>query len=131
MSLRMVKGWYYIIYRHCQSLIVWSTLPVATTGLVWQYAIHVTKWECASNVFEHRPVFKSQILIVLSSEALSKYLPLGWTTNPLIQLSWPTKVCNNCPFVVHNLMVLSLDPVITYWPGNWSFDLFYIKLNRH
>lgn len=69
--------------------ITWSTEPVATTGLVELNAMHVTKCECASIVFIQRPDFKSQIFIVLSSEALSRNLPDGWNTSPLTQLSWP------------------------------------------
>jgi hypothetical protein len=45
----------------------------------------------------------------------------------IIYVFYPlTKVCNSWPFEFHNLIVLSLDPVITNWPGNASFvPLFY------
>lgn len=36
-----------------------------------------------------------------------------------------TRVCNNCPFVFQSFIVLSLDAVIIYCPGNCSLDLFY------
>lgn len=135
-------------YRHCQTLTVWSTLPVATTGLMWQYLqdmsvsmhryqlkldedpydMQVTKWSCASKVFVQRPVLRSHILIVLSSEALNRYFPLGCTTRPRTQLSCPINVCKSCPLLSQILMVLSLDPVITYRPGTlWSLFLLWEK----
>ena len=67
----------------------WSTEPVATTGVVVLKAMQVTKCWWASRVFMHRPAFKSQILIVLSSDALNKNLPEGWNTSPRTQLSCP------------------------------------------
>lgn len=130
----------FALHRHCHILTVWSTLPVATTGLAWQYLqlfhsrnqylcsmrlngtddaydMHVTKCECASIVFIQRPVLRSQIFMVLSSDADNRNLPLGWTTSPRTQLSWPIMVCNSWPLASQSLMVLSREPVTTYWPG--------------
>lgn len=41
------------------------------------YDMHVTKCECASIVFIQRPVLRSQIFMVLSSDADNRNLPLG------------------------------------------------------
>lgn len=45
----------------------------------------------------HLLLRKSQTLIVLSSLAEIIYLPPGWKTIPLTQLSWPDNVKRHCP----------------------------------
>lgn len=95
------------------TLTVWSTDPVAITLIrlcsslppfsspppidALPQARQVTKWPCASSVFTHRPVVKSHTRNVLSSDAESKYFPLGWKTSARTQLSWPF-CCQSCPY---------------------------------
>jgi hypothetical protein len=86
-------------------------------GYVCTYDMHVTKCECASIVFMQRPVFRSHIFMVLSSDADNKNLPLGCTTRPRTQLSCPIIVCSSCPLASQSLIVLSLEPVTIYCPG--------------
>lgn len=95
-------------------LIVWSTLPVATTltsfsgspestpsapftpflslappaGCLPQASV-ATKWLWASTVLTQRPVESSQTRIVLSSEEERRYLPEGWKARARTQLSCP------------------------------------------
>lgn len=57
----------------------------------------VQKCWWAYNVFMHLLLRKSQTLIVLSSLAEIIYLPPGWKTIPLTQLSWPDNVKRHCP----------------------------------
>lgn len=79
----------------------------------------VTKCACASSVFVHRPVVKSHVRMVLSSEAERRNLPLGWKTRARTQLSWPARVLRHWPdWVSHNLMVLSREPVAANAPGS-------------
>jgi hypothetical protein len=99
-----------------QILIVWSTLPVATTFTSFSgsadaaakllsplapfadaapaagcrpHARVATKWLWASTVLIHRPVARSQTRTVLSSEAERRYLPEGWKARARTQLSCP------------------------------------------
>lgn len=94
-----------------QTLIVWSTLPVATTftnfsgsvfpdpdapfvfaasaGAWGPHAMQFTKCPCASTVFTQRPVLISHTRIVLSSHAESRNFPHGWNTRARTQLSCP------------------------------------------
>lgn len=126
-------------------------LTVAPSGaapsvLTLPQAIQVTKWLWASIVFVHRPVLRSQSLIVLSSEAVSRNLPEGAKTMDLTQLlwrrrevreeneimlriqdakiwkeldthSWPLNVLIHWPLTVSQILtVLSLEPVATNRP---------------
>ena len=100
-------------HQGIQILTVWSTLPLASTltGLgagaaplivaplaagaaaatvVRPQARQVTKCSCASSVLVQRPVLRSQIRIVLSSDAESRKRPDGWKTRARTQLSCPT-----------------------------------------
>ena len=124
--------------------------PVAGMGppdmLARPHVMHVTNLSCASTVFVHRPLCKSQILIVLSSDAERRYLPDGWKTSARIQLSCPvyctlgqpspslvrttrastrhgglTKVRRHWPvWESHRRIDLSLDPVATNAPGDFE-----------
>lgn len=79
----------------------------------------VTKWAWASSVLVHRPVSRSQVRIVLSSEAESRNLPFGWNTSARTQLSWPVSVLRHWPdWVSHSLIVLSREPVAAKQPGS-------------
>lgn len=96
-----------------QILIVWSTLPVATTFTSFSgspeststpftpffslappagcrpHARVATKWLWASTVLTQRPVESSHTRIVLSSEEERRYLPEGWKARARTQLSCP------------------------------------------
>lgn len=148
-----------------RTLTVWSTDPVATTltscavscafpfapfavaPFAWAppgagarpHAIVVTKCSCASSTLRHRPVARSHVRIVLSSEAERRNLPDGWKTSARTQLSSaseaglsvdsscaegdhhedvrPTSVLRHCPLTAsHSLIVLSREPVAAKAP---------------
>ncbi|HVW99104.1 MAG TPA: hypothetical protein VHA52_01475, partial [Candidatus Babeliaceae bacterium] len=61
------------------------------------------------------PLLRSQILILLSSLADIKNLPLGWNNKSFTQLLCPINVYTSLPlFASHNLIVLSLDADARY-----------------
>lgn len=51
----------------------------------------------ASNFLAQRRLRTSHTLRDLSSDAETRYLPCGWKTTPLTQLSWPSKVNRQIP----------------------------------
>src|SRR4051812_17214031 len=65
-----------------------SPFTVSSLIALGAHRIQLTKWPCASStVFTHLPsCVRSQHRIVLSSLALSRYLPPGWKTRPRTQL---------------------------------------------
>lgn len=66
------------VYEQCQTFMFRSTDPDIRTGYFALMTIHVTKWLCASDIVRiHLPSFTSNTRIVLSSEQLMTYLPLG------------------------------------------------------
>lgn len=89
------------------------------------------KWEWASRVLWFLLFLMSHILRVLSSEALRIYLPPGWNTSPLTQLSCPvcTKIQRGLnlkyqpwkqSFLKMNLVVMALKKI--FQKEHWKVD---------
>lgn len=89
------------------------------------------KWEWASRVLWFLLFLMSHTLRVLSSEALRIYLPPGWNTSPLTQLSCP--VCTKIQrvfnikyqpwkqsFLKMNLVVMALKKI--FQKEHWKVD---------
>lgn len=89
-----------------------SLPPVAITPyFLWNFTVEM-KCSWASTFFFYLPYVNYHTLIVLSSDAVYKYFPVGCKAKPLTQLSCPINVCNNSPlWAANNLTSLSLELV--------------------
>lgn len=84
--------------------------PLATLGA---HLNEVAKFSWTpDSVLTHLPSWvKSQQRSVLSSLTQRRYLPPGWRTNALTQLSWPVSVLIQVPRASYTRIDLSLLPV--------------------
>lgn len=103
---------YFLFHLRFHILITISLPEVARIPYLWWNLTVEMKCSWASTFFFYFPYVKSHTLKVLSSEAVYRYLPVGWIANPLTQLSCPTKLYNSSPVCAkNNLTSLSREAV--------------------